>query len=212
MFGEDAKTIIAFNGESNQKGYHRLETASFDDETKTVQFRYIEFPRQGKNDVYVSGPNPAECQNCHAAGPHYIWNSYSDWPGVFGSADDIVGSGYDQGENLSLFRQETSSDPRYGALVFPQIDDNPATPYRPSHDGKNAGDGFYRPIEYRPNARLTMLVSRLQSVAILAKMQSSPQFAASRIGMTTIDSLIRALPPGITICTMRAQSQLLNSE
>jgi hypothetical protein len=107
VFGESARMVISFNGDSNQRGYSGLETMTFS-EKKGYQFREIVFAgepqaeataeeqEEAKNIVdlqlpraTVSQSNPGKCLQCHSSeNPRPIWQPYFIWPGMYGSDDD----------------------------------------------------------------------------------------------------------------------------
>lgn len=93
MFGLDAKLILAFTGSPDLKGYHSLETIEFDDGTKKFHFRSISFPSETDFSRVAIKPeiserNPEGCMTCHRQELRPNWDTYSAWPGVYGSKDD----------------------------------------------------------------------------------------------------------------------------
>lgn len=81
-----SNTIITFNGDSNQKGFHVLEAAESDPITGVIQPLKIEFSpatKEHKIDLH-----PTSCVVCHGDPFRPIWDSYFLWPGVYGSEDD----------------------------------------------------------------------------------------------------------------------------
>lgn len=87
LFGSDASFIMSFNGDFKQKGFDRIEMVQFREETKTFEFREIQFT---ENRTVVSAKNPVQCLGCHGQNPRPNWDGYFLWPGVFGSEDDHV--------------------------------------------------------------------------------------------------------------------------
>lgn len=93
MFGLDAKFIIAFSGSAKLEGYDSIETIEFDDQSKEFNFRSISFPSENRASQeqikpHISEKNPERCTHCHRKELRPNWDTYSSWPGVFGSKDD----------------------------------------------------------------------------------------------------------------------------
>lgn len=105
VFGSTAKTIIAFNGDPQQRGYSKLEIMSFqpNDKNKKYAFREITFLKEPgasvdldpeeiesrSADIVISKPNPIKCLDCHGSeNPRPIWGQYARWPGFYGSDED----------------------------------------------------------------------------------------------------------------------------
>lgn len=85
MFGHDGKLLMAFNGHSSQRGYHNLEMIEFKDETKTFEFRDIEFPQNSSGNVKFSKANPIKCLGCHGDRPRPLWDNWVLWSGKYGA-------------------------------------------------------------------------------------------------------------------------------
>lgn len=87
LFGSDASFLMSFNGDRSQKGFNNIEMVQFREETKTFEFREIQFI---ENRAVVSSKNPVQCLGCHGQNPRPNWDGYFFWPGVFGSEDDHI--------------------------------------------------------------------------------------------------------------------------
>lgn len=97
LYGEDARLIVAFNGESSQAAYQDLELIQFRDDSKQFEFRRIRFPEgssRGEAFVAFSEPNPKQCLHCHRAEPRPVWEPYLVWPGAYGGEDDSLFRGF----------------------------------------------------------------------------------------------------------------------
>ncbi len=187
MFGNDARTVMAFNGHPSQPGYGNLEIASVNPSNSQLEFRSIQFPPDdsGQGKAIFSQANPSRCMLCHGPSPHYIWGPYARWPGTYGSRDDILELGAEEKENYLRFRKLAVDHPRYKSLSFALNPQSPVAPFRPLKEGQPGTErGDYKlAIEFRPNFHLGTLLMRHQSHARSAAILGSPQFAAGRLGL-----------------------------
>lgn len=88
VFGEDGHFMMNFNGSPSQRGYKNLEVIQYrksDDEKVEFEFRDIVFPENDEGEVFVSRKNPVKCMGCHGNNPKPLWDSWTLWPGKFGS-------------------------------------------------------------------------------------------------------------------------------
>lgn len=108
VFGQGARFVFSFNGDSKKRGGYAFETMEFDSQTKTFLFREVAFKKQmTKSDledldadeiefedefVRVSKANVNKCTQCHGTNPNPIWETYFIWPGSYGSDDDGLNS------------------------------------------------------------------------------------------------------------------------
>ncbi|MFM8313412.1 MAG: hypothetical protein ACKOA8_03935, partial [Deltaproteobacteria bacterium] len=105
--------VLAFNGESKQTGFDKLEALEFDEKKNRFNFYEMKFSSAGK--LEVSKPNPSECLSCHRfSDPRPNWESYDQWPGVYGSNDDRLKS--EEVEPFKNFLNLFELNPRYSAL------------------------------------------------------------------------------------------------
>jgi len=77
--------IVAFNGDPAQRRFDSLEMIAFRDQTKAFGAADAGVRRR---KAPVIRKNPKACLGCHGKEPHPIWNSYRNWPGSYGAADD----------------------------------------------------------------------------------------------------------------------------
>jgi hypothetical protein len=71
----------------------RLEVIQYREQSKTFEFREINFPTEGSglNKVRFSEANPTVCMGCHRGpNPRPNWDSYKLWPGFYGSGDKEI--------------------------------------------------------------------------------------------------------------------------
>lgn len=184
LFGLNGKTILTFNGDSQQRGFNSLEFAEINQATSAIEFKEMAFPPNGSTvgNVKFSGPNPDKCMACHGPSTHYIWNSYARWPGALGSFDDIVDMNGEEKEALKLFKDQKAAHPRYRNLQFYRDQEYPASPFRPltpGLPGDSRGD-YQIAIEFRPNFRLGTILSRNQARARVSAWKNSPNFPAQK--------------------------------
>ncbi len=156
LFGRDAKLVITFNGEPEQKRFDELELLQWRDESAEFELRTIKFEGNG---VQFSHKNPSLCLTCHGQSPHPIWGSYDYqkndkefWPGFYGSVHDAPKKVPAERDAFVEFRVRAPSHLRYRYLHF---EDNGSKwyPY---------GEGAFQ-HRYRPNNRLGNLLSRLNA-------------------------------------------------
>jgi hypothetical protein len=96
LYGDNAKLLLAFNGDSKQLGYDRMEVIQYRDQEAKFEFFEIQFPEkddEGKplnnlSEPKFSSANQAKCLSCHTSDPRPNWEHYFTWPGVFMGADD----------------------------------------------------------------------------------------------------------------------------
>ena len=84
----DATQIVAYDGKKNMLLGDRLEFGEWDEANAKLQLRAIEFSPKGKPKFF---DEPKHCVPCHATPEnptdyHYIWDTYPEWPGVYGMA------------------------------------------------------------------------------------------------------------------------------
>jgi hypothetical protein len=178
LYGQDAKLLMAFNGNSSQHGFDSLEMIQFRDDLAAFQMHLIEFPsaQNGLTAPRFSGPNPKACLGCHGTDPRPNWESYSDWPGMYGANDDRLNS--DEEKSYAIFRKNRLSDPRYGALIPPgQYDQSPFSPSQSS-------------VSYdrneRTNLKLTKFINRLNSKRLARMLLTVPTADQMRIEMSLL--------------------------
>jgi hypothetical protein len=184
MFGDDARTIVTFNGSPDQQGHQRLEVASLTP-SGALEFRAVEMPAgdTGRGRARFTEANPDECMVCHGPTPHYIWSRYNNWPGAYGSQDDSVVVSGSEASDLKRFRAAAAGNPRYATLVHEFDDGSGTSPYRPpEHPGAQPYE-YKLALEYRPNARLGMLLIRHQAEARVRSLMAAPRFAELKYGL-----------------------------
>jgi hypothetical protein len=156
LFGDDAELTCAFNGDSSQKGFDTLECFQFRADVRLFDFRQIQFPTQqnGLKSVLFSASGKSadgkvSCSACHSADTRPNWDSYPNWPGVYGSDDDDL-SGTEESLHYLDFVKKRDQDPRYRYLIQ---DSDPNAPYLNNYL-----------ITGRPNLRFASFTSRMTAL------------------------------------------------
>ena len=175
LFGPDARFIVAFNGDPNQRGYNVLETMEFNDSSGQFLLREIEIPSHaaGAAPVLISEPNPSRCQRCHGTPARPVWDSHPLWPGVYGERYNASLSIEEQA-GIGQFLAKKGADARYRHLKGADRFANRET-FRPSTQSRYSGT----PPE-SPNAELSRLLEPLVSRSIVAELTSNPAFGIYR--------------------------------
>ena len=168
VFGEDAKEMIAFNGNSQQAGFQQIEVMRFNDQSQSFQLHEIDFK---ESSAHVSEANPAKCLRCHGLSPRPNWNAYFFWPGLYGSEDD------------SLFSTNNYAKHDFSAVEVKAYEKfssgaRKAGRYKLLPEMKPVMSGY----SIRPNADLSGLLLVLNAGRISQKIQESPVFKNFRLG------------------------------
>jgi hypothetical protein len=165
----DARFIVAFNGDPDVRGYHALETMEFDDSERAFKLRTIQFPDPagGSTGVVISEVNPPRCLRCHGTDPRPIWDAYPSWPGLYGDRDTWPWAAADS-EGFAGFLAGRASSPRYAALI-----DAESVARRPPRRATAAYGGEDRPSR---NASFGMKLQDLQYRAIARQVLAAPRF------------------------------------
>jgi hypothetical protein len=201
MSGIDAKLIIAFNGDSRQKGFDKLEVIQFRDGTARFDFFEIQFPEkddQGRplNSLtrpQTSARNPAKCLSCHTSDPRPNWQHYNQWPGAFMGNDDF-GNLEPELPSLEAYKKVIASDfpkhPRYKFL------DKALEGYSESTTG--------RPTER--NIKMTQRISVQNFKRVARLMKTDPYYEAYKylvVGLMNCPDLPNFVPAGFPVYTYR---------
>jgi cytochrome c553 len=182
LFGEKSGLFLTFNGDSGQRGYNKLEIMQYRSDSKTFDFKEIEFP-EAPNGAVKFHEKPASCTLCHGKNGKPIWDSYAIWPGVYGSNDDMISVGSNERNQFNLFLKNARTHPRYKELV---INYSLAKQYRLADWQPPAGEMFqahpYRGVlkdpdtyRMRPNLRLSMLLANLNGERVAKLLIDSPE-------------------------------------
>jgi hypothetical protein len=152
LFGSHGQLVCTFNGDVSQAGGDLIECYQFHGDTRTFDFRQIQFPtaQNGLAAVRFSDSNRSvdgkvSCSTCHAADPRPNWDGYSVWTGAYGANDDSLD---DLATAYAAFVKQRPSHPRYRWLIQA---DTAEAPYGGTE------------ISGRPNLRFSDTTGRLNS-------------------------------------------------
>ena len=81
VFSEDAKFILAFNGNPELRGYDVLDMISFNDAEKKFEFYEGKVGKSGRLEI----TRETRCSQCHRADMRPNWMPYAQWPGAYDS-------------------------------------------------------------------------------------------------------------------------------
>jgi hypothetical protein len=176
LFDDDARLVVSYNGDPQQRGYDALETMEFDPAANAFRFREILFPVPGNGAAAaarISAADDARCAACHGSPARPIWDTPPVWPGVYGERYH-AGLSAAEAAGMTAFLRLQPTHARYrwllGAGALAQRDT-----YVP--DSRAVYENS--PTE-PPNARLSMLLSTLNVRSILGEMAARPGFEAHR--------------------------------
>ena len=163
LFGPDARLVVTFNGDRDQRGYDALETMEFDAASGQFRFREVKFPTHpaDASPVTFSEPNPSRCQRCHGTPARPVWDTQPLWPGAYGERYQASLSAEEQA-GMASFLARQAADPRYQSLLGVDRFANPET-FRPSARNRYAGTPP-EPPNAELSAHLESLVAR--SIAV----------------------------------------------
>jgi hypothetical protein len=179
MFSDDAKLACTFNGESSQRGYDDFECYQYSSSTRSFEFREIEFPssRNSLTEAEISKANmnakgTVSCTTCHANDPRPNWEEYRNWPGFYGSVDDLVARSEGRFtatkpeiENFPKFLERAKNHDRYKSLIFNSKRNG--YPYRKSLATQS--------MDSRPNLRFNLNIMNLLAQRNARLMEGLPR-------------------------------------
>lgn len=167
LFGNNAKMVMAFNGDANDAGFDRLEVMEFKENTEKFEFKFIYFADKDTKAEVID--NPMNCVGCHgmiANDLHPDWDVGLVWRGAYGSQDDSFAATQldpnlkEEAAAYTQFLSGVSKHDRYKHLDFSKPLDTAS---------KNE-------VENRPNLRLGLLLTRLQVKRIARQLEAAPGF------------------------------------
>ena len=171
LYGSDAKFILTFNGNSDQKGFDALETMEYDNGTKSFLFREILFSESDKPKfkTTISEANPKKCMTCHGDPARPIWDTYPNWPGAYGERYHMP-LGSEENSGFQSFLKIQPTHPRYRHLtgIRDIADQNTA-----KGNARKKYEGVERA---QPNAELNSFLDKLNYQWIMNELKKAPQF------------------------------------
>ncbi len=196
LFGDNAKTLIAFNGHVSQRGFAALDILEFDETTGFYRPSRFLFEPTARDlasaemteklpgvDVYFEA-KPQACARCHGSENHPIFESgYPEWNGFYGSSRDHLYGSQLKGEieGYRLFQKVRPSNPRYATLLFPSSKVSSVTPYLDEATEKSVPNGYA--YTYRPNLMFGAYLVRNNAVAVFRKLKSASAYRKYRAAL-----------------------------
>jgi hypothetical protein len=96
LMNKDASVMISFAGSSDMRGGHQLEIIERGNHLEPFRFKRIDFSKPASERIEYA---PSNCMGCHGIkgtklGMRPIWDTYPDWPGMYGSSHsgEVVGN------------------------------------------------------------------------------------------------------------------------
>ncbi|HYP34392.1 MAG TPA: cytochrome c [Burkholderiaceae bacterium] len=178
LFGNDARFVVTFNGNADQRGFDTLEIMEFDDQSDRFVFREILFSMGAASNhgAVVSEANPVKCAACHGKPLRPVWDTYPSWPGAYGEQyrEPLAPT---EADGLKDFMKRQPTHPRYRALGNVQVLGDPNT-FVPGTKILYAGTETEP-----PNAVLSRLLAKWSARAIAHEVAASPRFQPYRYAL-----------------------------
>ena len=186
LFGDTAKTLIAYNGSPDQIGFSSLDILEFDEKTQNYRpARFLfsptaaelakgfELERIGQTNVYLER-RPQNCAQCHGENHHPIFeSSYPDWAGFYGSERDHLFGSHLQAEieKYREFQRTGMTTARYEALIFPDAKFSAVTPFLDEQTEVKLD--YQSAHDYRPNLVFGSMLVRNNARGLFVKLKRS---------------------------------------
>lgn len=177
VYGKTGQFIITFNGHENQAAYEMLEVVQFNATKNTAEFREIEFNEKGQlKQPYkispIGGPavdGQAKCLQCHTGG-RWIWESYDNWPGLYGGDDDYPITSFTKNGTNSTLGYENPKSVVEDWLAYKDTHSKVGrykflNPLRPST--------LFKTPEPRPNTDLSLLLQSLNGRRVAQSLKNA---------------------------------------
>ena len=171
LFSTDGRLLLAFTGNPRASSYNRLEVIYFDDVNSSFHTsRFIledattRDPRLTSQAALNGSLDQYECTRCHGGDVRPIFDSYSLWPGFYGSRGDRPDAFPKEREDYRRFLAENSDKGLYRYLRFPS--GSPTTPYQDGSMRLSPGDA----LRFHPNERLGDALAPLNWKRIVRKL------------------------------------------
>ncbi len=177
LFGADAQFLWAFGTDPNDPKREVLDMAQLNSQTGFWIFRSLDF---SKKPPQLSS-NDSQCTQCHGANPRPIWESYPDWPGIFGNdgADDF--SAAQATAFKDILARRTTSD-RFKYLGFTDR-------YLTSPQNIRAGSSFEIPLRRYDltNTVFNLELGTAVGEGIYKRLKRSPHYKDLYEGLLLVD-------------------------
>jgi len=173
LFTTDAKLLLTFTGDPAAPAYNGLEVIYFDDRTSafhTTRFILADAVRRDPRLKSAAALNGAmdqyECTRCHGGDVRPIFDSYSLWPGFYGSRADTIDAYPRENQDYERFLEGNAKKGGYRYLRFPA--GSPTPPYQVSTMRLKPGEA----LGFHPNERLGDALTELNWKRIGRKLAS----------------------------------------
>ncbi len=167
----DGKQIISYVCDPNSAEYGTIEMMTWNDNTKNFDFAHLNFRGAQANTSGHLQRNPSSCISCHGQGNNSkpFWGTYLQWPGVYGSADDLISDrSSEEYRNFKEFKQRYQTSPCLSTLPWPEGSGNRQDIY-PYTDTR-----FDLNFTKRPNARMSYELGSLYSESLFGRFNEDP--------------------------------------
>jgi hypothetical protein len=180
LFGDDARLLLTFNGDSREDRYDVLETIEWIPETSAFRLREVSFPGAGQAPI-VSEANPPLCLRCHGDPPRPIWDTYPSWPGAFREQERAEAASMERNAFHAFLAHRNEHD-RYRWLAgIDELLESKATAEATIYEGG---------ASFSANASFGMLLQPLRYRSIAAALARTPLFPTYRFAL--LGALARA--------------------
>jgi hypothetical protein len=174
LFTPDAKLLLAFTGNPNRPGYNQLEAIHFDEQTSSFHTSRFILPdaiqREPalRNAALLNGrTDQLECTRCHGGDVRAIFDSYSLWPGFYGSMADNLGRDTRERQDYLRFLAGNAGRGVYRHLRFPT--GSSTSPYEDGSRQLTVGES----LRLHPNERLGDALTPLNWKRIVRKLAAT---------------------------------------
>jgi hypothetical protein len=156
LFGQDARFVVAFNGDPKLAGYDSLEGYQFNESKKT--FEYFDINFSGSKPT-ISKMNPSACLMCHRESPRPNWDHWSLWPGVYRGDQEAL---YPKERKLfATYTKIKNKHARYKHLMQPSF-----SPVKTAFGNYSQGENI--------NFEFDVLVKTLVAEKVANEMKTKP--------------------------------------
>ncbi len=173
FFGPDAKLLMGVSGNPLDVNFDTVEFIEYEPTNARYRFYSVHFEKEKEPQVLE---NPAQCLTCHGGDPKPNWESYSLWPGSYGSLHDRIPYGSIENTEFKTFIKTYQASPRYQSLVKPF--------YMANGPSEEKQDYFMTPGGVGSGSALSILANFLNRDRIAKKIAASPMHLFYRSAIT----------------------------
>jgi hypothetical protein len=199
LFRDDARLVLALNGDPVRPGHDVIEALAFDDATASFHLHQLALPAADERDSHSSSPSPSngfrespQCVACHGVDPRPLFDAYPLWPGFYGSVLDTLSANPAERARYREFLGPGGNSRRglYRHLLWPKgsrdtpYSDGPP-PAIPPPPGEDSVDAVAAALRFAPNARLGMALTELNRKRIQRRLRASPKYPVYRYALVS---------------------------